>query len=119
MNVVFSDDEKKLPIATPAIAVLRTQVYLMQLLKTPMEQAFEFITPYGQGQIILQRVRVQWSRVKTQLRLKNVPFKDFKILSDVKENKDEWRDLVRLKRSMNGRIEFDLRELNEIMELLK
>lgn len=120
MNVDFGKAAQEVPMGKPAVPQeMKTQDYLLALLKTPMDTPYVVFVPLGKGHAVLARIRVQWSRVKAILKKKNVTPKDFKILSDVRMDVEGNRDRLQMTKSMNGKMEFDLSELRELAEILK
>lgn len=103
------------PIPKQKIELLKTSKYLHKVVTTPLNMPCELIVPFGYGDILSQRIRVELTRVKKKLKAAGHQVAEFMLKADVKHDLERNRDILTMtRRAKDGDI--DLSDIERMME---
>lgn len=116
-NPVMTDIDLSVPPDTTTVPDSRT--LLLQFVRLPYEQEMSFVCPRGMGDIILDRVRVRWSKLRRVAKLRGRSLRPAKMLRrGIEENPgDPNTEIVRIFKTANAvhRMLHDNLHLDELL----
>ena len=99
--------------------ITQTKRLLTQLIKAPLDKPFVFTVPLGDGEAVVQRIRVELSRIRKRMEALGKDYIEFKVKKTIKPNLIDQVDEVTLLRtkSLANAISEDMALMMRSLEL--